>query len=99
MGVLWFHLKQRQPMFSNKLGSILNFTFLSLVEKIHIFCKILTKTLLIQMLFKKDTKWVQKILNEFLVKKTHHFFCKNFLQIDTNFAKMLSESCKKCSTL
>ena len=55
--------------------------------------------LLIQVLFKKDTKWVQKILNEFLVEVTHRIFCKNFLQIDANFAKMLSDSCKKCSTL
>ena len=46
------------------------------------------------MLFKKDTKWVQKILNEFLVEITHRIFCKNFLQIDENFAKILSDSCK-----
>ena len=61
--------------------------------------KLVKNAYLIQMLFKKDTKWVQKILNEFLVEITHRIFCKNFLKIDTDFAKMLSDSSKKCSTL
>ena len=29
--------------------------------------------------------------------KSH--FCKNFLQTDANFAKMLSGSCEKCSSV
>ena len=36
---------------------------------------------------------------EILVEMTHHIFCKSFLPKNAFYAKMLSESCKKCSTL